>query len=344
VSINDRYARLLARRAPAEERVLQKSIEAYEDQAGTNTKYILGAITPVNAKRTQRLEEQGNRVENQLQVRLASAYPGVVFKRQGSVSNNTHIRYYSDVDVLVLIDKFYDLEPPQTPTVPYTGNPIEDLKTLRASCARELGVAFPAAEVDDSGSTCVSISGASLVCRVDVVPASWYNTVSYSGGGGSHTRGVMVFNRPEGKRKPNYPFLFNFRLHERDGGRNGVPRMLIRLLKTLKADSEEESSRLIEFSSFDICSLLYRMPDNYLQADIRMPLDIVRNVLFWIYAVLNQQDLVTSLKVIDDSRLIFDKTEKVGGLRRLQEDLLDLYSEAVKEQGGYTMLSEAHLR
>ncbi len=343
MALSDRYQRLLGRRAPAQDRALAKFSEAYEQTPGEATKYLLGAMRAVESGYTQRMAEQGDRVENQLATRLHELYPALIFRRQGSVSNDTHIRYYSDVDVLTIIDKFYTLEPPQKPLIPYAGVPIDDLLELRQYCVRELKIAFPTAKVNDEGSTCIAIEGGSLTCQVDVVPSNWFDTNDYANGNGDHTRGIMVLNKKEKTRTTNFPFLFNVRLNEHDVARMGAPRMLVRLLKSVKADHEEESSKEIYFSSFDICSLVYRMPDIYLQVNLYHPLDIIRNLLEWINRVTQVQALRDALMAIDDSRLIFNEPDKVLALKALHSDLKPIYDAAVVENGGYKILSEAHL-
>jgi hypothetical protein len=346
MSIDDRYERLLRRRAPSEIRTLAKFAEAYEQQPGKSTKYLLGAIAPVERKRTDALKGQGNRVEEQLTTRLKAPYPNLGFRRQGSVSNNTHIRYYSDVDVLVIIDKFHSLEHPQQPTNPYpqeTAN--QDLLDLRNAAAKELGLAFPAVKVDNSGTKSLALTGGSLICKVDVVPANWLNTNAFVRGEGDDTRGIEVLDKVEMKRVSNYPFLFNKRLEDHDARRSGLPRMLVRLLKTMKADHEEETPQdPIELSSFDLCSLVYRMPDQYLSSRIYQPLDVIRNLLLWIAHLRTDEVTRSSLMAIDDSRKLFDTATKAPGLAKLQADLQSIYEGAVKEQGGYQYITEAHLK
>jgi hypothetical protein len=307
-------------------------------------------LKPIDAKYTARLEEQGERVINQLTKRLALDYPLLEFRRQGSVSNKTHIRYYSDVDVLVIIDKYVTLtlEHPQKPAFPYTGNPIDDLTKLRADCVRELTGAFPKVEIDNSGSTCVSLSGGSLICKVDVVPSNWYDTNDYASSKLEHARGIQVFNREEKERKLNRPFLFNHRIDTNDKSRMGLTRMLIRLLKTVKADSEEEGNT-VDFSSFDICSIVYRMPDDLFKGasntplSIEKPLDVVRNLLMWLGTTLYEESIKTSVKVVDDSRLIYHSPEKAKGARILFDELHDIYTGAEKEQQGKGLFTKSHL-
>jgi len=338
-SISKRYQNLLNRRAPAADRLVVEFAEAYEKEPGEHTKYILGACRPVDSKYTQRLLDQGDRVENQLQKRISDRYPGIEFRRQGSVSNNTHIKYYSDIDVLTIIDRFVTIQHPQVPRIPYQGIPVDDLLVLRRNCVAELGDAFPKATVDDTGSTAISISGASLVCKVDVVPSNWFDTNAFAQSNLEHTRGIMVLNKDEMERKTNFPFLFNHLLNEFDSSRSGVPRMLIRLLKTIRADATDEGNK-IDFSSYDICSIVYRMPNALYTLNLKSPLDLFRNLLVWSERLISESALRDSLLVIDETRKIFDEGRKVTELRKLHAEAVELYNGAVQEHP-YSFITEA---
>ena len=341
MSISKRYSNLLYRRAPELDRTVESFSESFEQVTGEYTKYLIGAIKPVDKKYTDRLVEQGNRIENQLQKRMVDVYPGIEFRRQGSVSNLTHIRYFSDVDVLVIIDKFITLQPPQKPSNPYKGEPKDDLLELRQKCYHELNIAFPKVTIDNAGSTSLSLEGGSLVCKVDVVPSNWYDTNEYSETYLEHFRGIMVLNKDEMERKKNFPFLFNYRINEKDNECNGTVRMLIRLLKTLKADADEENK--VELSSFDICSIAYRIPNEYLNFQINEPLDIIKNFALWMQKIINDSELRKILKVVDDSRIIFDEDEKYNDFVKLFNDLVDLYNGA-KEENQMKLITEAHLK
>lgn len=338
-SISKRYDSLLRRRAPAEDRLFIKFAEAYEKESGEHTKYIIGACRPVDPKYTQRLSEQGDRVENQLKKRITDRYPAIEFRRQGSVSNNTHIRYYSDIDVLTIIDKFIELQHPQIPRYPYGGMPADDLLVLRKACLNELSDAFPKATIDDEGATSISISGASLACKVDVVPSNWLNTNSYASSNLEYTRGIMVLNKREMTRKQNYPFLFNQRLDELDNSKAGIPRMLIRLLKTIKADANDDGYQ-IDFSSFDICSIVYRMPATLYSFNLQTPLSIFRNLLLWLESIISDSALQESLLVVDESRKLFNDSTKISEFRKLHSEAIELYGGALQEHP-YTFVSEA---
>ena len=342
MSISNRYARLLARRAPAEDRQLYKFAETFEREPGESTRYILGAMKPVEKKYTARLKEQGDRVENQLTNRLRPDYSGIAFRRQGSVSNNTHIKFYSDVDVLTIIDKFETLERPQVPAIPYHGDPIDDLAVLRTDCVRELRAGFPAVTVDNSGPKAICLRGGSLTCEVDVVPSNWFNTNAYAASGGEHHRGIQVLDQESRERIKNFPFLYNHRIELQDASYSGIPRSLMRLLKTVRADAEEEGPE-VGCSSFDLCSLVYRMPAQYLMVPVNRPLEIVGKLLDWLKATMENDALRQTLNVVDDSRLIYRDGSTVSGVRRVHADLNQTYEDAKREVRGLALLSEAHI-
>jgi len=55
----------------------------------------------------------------------------VEFEYQGSVTNNTHIKAHSDIDLLALHAHFCTVQPPGKPTFLYQGDVLTDLKNLR---------------------------------------------------------------------------------------------------------------------------------------------------------------------------------------------------------------------
>lgn len=325
MNLEQRYQNLLRRRAPAEDRQVRAFAEAFEREEAISIRLLVGSLAPVNPRYTTMLIEQGNRVEEQLRRRIPEDHAGVAYRRQGSVSNNTHIRFSSDVDVLAIIGDFITLEPPQTANSPYQGNPNNDLLMLRSSCVRHLNDAYPAATVDNSGSTAVWLKGGSLRCDVDVVPSNWYDTVAYSNSHLERDRGVMVYNRERSERIKNYPFLFNYRIEQRDAGMGGLLRAQIRLLKTIASDLKIASEGE-PLSSFDICSVVYRMEPDQLHGIRTYPVRVANNLLLWLRSLESHQPLRGSLKVVDDSRLIFDKEAKLAGLIALRRGLEELVS------------------
>lgn len=65
--------------------------------------YIRIAMKGVEPEYTQKSKDAGERVKEHLSKELRD----VTFKYQGSVMTDTHIKGYSDIDLLTICEKFY---------------------------------------------------------------------------------------------------------------------------------------------------------------------------------------------------------------------------------------------
>lgn len=111
--------------------------------------------------------EEGNRVKTHLLEGLPNHGFRPDFEYQGSVPCNTHIKYHSDIDLLVIIDKFETFENANRITHRYLGNPIEDLINLRAACIKILKENYTVADIEKNSKS-ITISGGSLCRHIDV--------------------------------------------------------------------------------------------------------------------------------------------------------------------------------
>ena len=138
---------------------LPKLGKALPDTPSKAYQYLVGSMEPLDAKYTEIAYREAGRVTNQLGERLGRQGLAVDFEHQGSVTNDTHIKTYSDIDVLVCTKEFWYVQPPLVPSTPYQGNPVSHLVTLRSGCDAALRSAFPEATVDSTGSKSIRISG-----------------------------------------------------------------------------------------------------------------------------------------------------------------------------------------
>jgi hypothetical protein len=108
--------------------------EAYKRLTTEDTavRYAIGAMQPIDPAYTKNTIEERKRVEDQLANGYRSAGLGVSFDYQGSVTNDTHIRAHSDVDLLTVEERFYMIQSP--PSV-YDGDPVADLRQIRRNAA-----------------------------------------------------------------------------------------------------------------------------------------------------------------------------------------------------------------
>ncbi len=286
----------------------------------SSIRYAIGSMQPVDPRYTEITFEEGDRVKNQLINGLKAQGIGCEYKYQGSVTSDTHIKAHSDIDLLEVTEVFYFLEPPQIPKYPYTGNSKQVISTLKQTSQELLTDKFPAANVDGSNSKAITICGGSLCRKIDVVPAVWWDTVEYSQSLDLKHRGVKILDQKNDLWIDNKPFLHNDRINARDRMFNGALRKVIRLLKSLKYDSES-----VALSSYAIASLAYNMDDQLLATGMFQDLQLVSKTKVYLDKLSEDKVLRESIMVPNGLHKVFANGQAtVEGLNDLRTELDDL--------------------
>lgn len=307
---------------------------------GSAVRYTVASMARLDPRYTEITYEQGDRVKNQLEKAFASSNIGCDFEYQGSVTNDTHIKSYSDIDLLCITQLFTTLEHPQVPAYPYTGDPVKDLNEIRDTGADALRKAYPTAEVDDSGSKSVAISGGSLSRKIDIVPANWYDTNQWASTRAKRFRSIQVLDKKTGKRLKNSPFMHNYLIDVRDGNVAGGLRKVVRLMKSLRYDRGK-----ISLSSYDLTAIGYNMPERQLLTFPGGEIPLLSRLKEYLDFLGANPDFCVTLDVPDGSRKIFaDGHATFDGLNELQDEVDDLV-EAVRKnlQRSFAKLAEARL-
>jgi len=311
--------------------------ETYQKRSsGYHTRYALGAMQAVAASYTALSVAEAERVQAQIATRLDRDGLSCTFRLQGSVPGNIHIRGVSDVDFLVLEQRFHHYDATGVLALaghyrnPYLPSAVDTLLDLRHRLEAALKDAYPAAEVDCTGAKAIQLSGGSLRREVDVVPASWNDTAEYQRTQSDDFRGVNILDKPARQLIHNLPFLYLRRLRERDDETWGGLKKAIRLCKTLKADAISDGKK-VEISSYDIASALWNAAAGSLQAGIVKELSILAATTdYFVYLVANPAYAKT-LQTPDGSRRVFDTQVKLDAAAVLAQELLEL-SRAVSEE------------
>ncbi len=235
--------------------------------------YIRIAMKGVEPEYTQRSKDAGERVKEHLSKRLSD----VVFKYQGSVMTDTHIKGYSDIDLLTICDKFYTYDAPkikqilesveqknryrqtsiekmvkEVNTSSYQGNALQDLRKIRIDSESILEDVYDICDTTKPKS--IKIKNQSLNREVDVVIANWYDDVTSVINDKGEYRGIQVYNKEtHSKGNADFPFLSIKRINEKSADTIGRLKKMIRFLKNTKANSNQE----IDLSSFDINAVCY---------------------------------------------------------------------------------------
>lgn len=287
-------------------------------------RYVIETMTPIEKEYTDITFEEGDRIKNQLDKSLNAYNNQAEFRYQGSVTNDTHIRLYSDIDLLVIDKDFESVEPPGKVYFLYAGDPLVELKRIRTDCVATLKREFPAVTVDGSGGKCISLSGGSLRRKIDVVIANWWNTTDYQEQAIETFRGVKVFDATLHLRHENKPFWHNFLIDHRDKRLNGNLRKVCRFLKSVKYDAEP----ILGISSYDIVSIAWNMPDAHLTAEKGQELLLAVNARSYLSWLLNNEVLRNSLKVPNGMRPIFGEN---GASKAQLSELFAGVDEVIKE-------------
>lgn len=335
-----RLERLAERRIDPMVEKAQLLTEAYRRMEQSEAiRYAIGAMQPIDPEYTANTFSEGDRVKNQLATRLTAPRE---FRYQGSTSHDTHIKARSDIDLLVLRTDWIMLKLPLIPEAPYSGDIFQDMRDMRGEAETAVATAFPKAKVDTSGGKAIVVDGGSLRRTVDVVPAVWLDTEEYLRDGDETYRGVEVFDRGTSTFIPNYPFLFNARIEQKDRQTAGGMRKAARLMKSLKYDSEGR----LTMSSYNIVSIAWNMPKGTVAWVKPYELAIVEGC--WLYCQVLKEDPIqrASLDVPDGSRKVFggDAGATVAQLDQLTAELTTLRTDIAHENArSFTKLYEARV-
>lgn len=317
------------------ESVLSSQEEWEHRGRGDNaTRYVIGAMQPVEPQYTEVSLKTAKRIENQLEKRLSEHQ--LDFRLQGSVALDIHIKGFSDVDLLV-IDKqmlMYDRDGARKNLYTPTSKKEDDvILTLRNTARDELRKAFPEAYVDDENNKSLRITGGSLQREVDVVPAIWWDNSNYQLSQEESDRGVMILQREKRERIYNSPFVHIKRIESKCNRSSGGLRKSIRLLKTVKSDCQDEGTE-IGLNSYDITSIMYHADENNLRHHAYYELAVLVETHRWLNYLCSHPDEAKKLDVPNGTRKIFEDDASIKELVKLTSVVNNLVNEVMYEVTG----------
>lgn len=297
--------------------------------------YIRLAMKSVEPEYTKKSKEAGENVKTHLGQELTN----VEYKYQGSVMTNTHIKGHSDIDLLVISSKFYTydranvlhyiqdsqsrieapnairkLEEEANGSI-YQGNKYDDLRTLRLDSERILSEKY--VRCDKTHAKAIKIHNQNLHRDVDVVIANWYDDVQSIVNDKGIYRGVQVYDKnTQTVGDADYPFLSIESINNRSSNTNGRLKKMIRFLKNVKADSDQD----IKLSSFDINAICYDIPTSKYQNEDTLKLVLV--IYNQLKSIADNKPHSDSVKSVDGREYIFrGKQDKIDNLKKLLTEI-----------------------
>lgn len=299
-------------------------------------KYAIGAMAPVDEKSTMVSISEGQRVADSLIKSLAVKEINVTSKLQGSVALNVHIKGYSDVDMLIIYEDLVTVEIPEifpnrysAPSVPKSM--VDIIKDVRLHSENILPKNFPQANVDCAGNKAIKLSEGSLLRKVDIVPASWFDTRDYQQTGKASDRGIKIYHKSTHQLELNLPFKHIQLISDSDALFNGNLRSVIRLMKNMVADMPDYKQTAVKkLSSYDLASIAYHMKQElYLPYDMR--LGLVEKTRAYLYFLLTNHSFRDNISVPDLSRKIFTHQDQINALEILLLEFTSLAESIAKD-------------
>lgn len=334
----------LVRRSNPENIILEKAITDELSTVKYNDvlRYITLAMNGVEPAYTAKSKEAGEKVK----LHLKEVLSDVNYEYQGSVMTNTHIRGNSDIDLLVITDKFYSFDrfgiqsilndyskrlgysTPQIQKLETenTGGgyatALQDLRENRSKSETKLVGVYDICDVKHAKA--IKITNQNLKRDVDIVIANWYDDVnSVINNKQNGYRGIQVYNKElHSKGDPDYPFLSIQRINDKSSNTNGRLKKMIRFLKNVKADSNKN----IDLTSFDFNAICYDIEvSKYQSLNMYMLIPVIYQQL---YSLSTNSTLADNLKSVDGHEYIFrGKSQKKENLKSLMEEIQSIFTD-----------------
>ncbi len=296
----------------------------------------------VDPKYTKNTIAEGERVKNQILSKLDTT---VEFEFQGSVPLDVHILGVSDIDILVLLGSIFSIDPEgrKSRAGEYsqwtgTGNSLTHLIQLRKDLEILLTDAYPSVDVDISGDKAIGLSGGSLRRKVDVVPSHWYDSATYQQNLEKKHREVKILQKSKGETFTNRPFLHIENVNQRDIEANGNVKKIIRMLKNLKADSDQSDQ--IKTNSYEIAGLVYHFDLAAIRKPIWNELALVAATQGQLGRMIANKAWTMELQTPDGIRKIVDTEEKFSSLSTLLQEVKTLGLNLAQELSSTPYLNE----
>lgn len=315
-----------------------------------NTQRMLGAMLAIDAAETAASLAAATDLGNWLARALMAMGHPVECELQGSVPADTHIRDYSDVDLLVLSRLVTTSDPfALRNLLGWIGLPasadrsLQVLGRLRRALEAILSANYPAA-VDISGSKAVRLGADAQGRPTDVVPSHWHDTADYDRSGQRADRGVVIFDSRAQATIEGRPFRHLDLLAARDGLSEGGLKRAIRLCKHLKAEAAEEGVG-IGLSSFQITGVMYNLEPDALRVGAEPELASLAGAQAWLAHLVKSPATAGALSAPGTGRPLLPKTHDLAALEILSRRLTDLAEGVLEElDPDGTPLTAARLR
>ena len=338
----DRLQRVVAQRSDPDRKTRRGLAEGRSyTQHDKAASFVQLAMDSVDTSYTETSKAAGAAAQDHI-VRTGSNF---CYEFQGSVMTNTHIRGYSDIDLLVLLPQFYRydgnaltaarLNPSFAIThgtaaltrinevlnaAPFSGNSNQLASQARNLIETTMHQIY--SQCDTSGARSVKITNLHYHRDVDIVTCAWYEDLTSVISGRETQRGIQIYNKEKGTLDiVDYPFIKIERINTRGDETGDRLRRMIRFLKHCK-ESLASNSLL---TSFDLSSICYAIPKEHYH--LATDETIVRCLSIHLDNLCGDRNFRRNLLSVDGREHIFTDDTKLPSLVDLQAEVSAIYQD-----------------
>lgn len=221
-------------------------------------KYTLESMLEIDAAYAYKVYANSRKIHEKIAKELSKRGYDVDYRYQGALKTYTNIRLYGDVEIIVLKKNVSD-------------KPHLDMQSLAGELLDILTGDPNFKTLDYSDKTRIRITAMKPTCEIDVLPSIWVNSAEYVKTKNEIYRGIAEFDFRNKKVKKYLPFLNIARINARDQHTSGNFKSLARLLKTLRADSQDK----IDLKDSEINGILYALSKEQLHIDCKKILSLL---------------------------------------------------------------------
>jgi len=212
-------------------------------------KYTLESMLEIDPSYAYKVYAVSRRIHEKIAKELKKRGFHVDYRYQGELKTYSNILLYGGVEIIVIKKNITD-------------KPHKEIHTLAMELMDILQGDPSFKSLDYSDRTRIRITALKPTCEVDILPSVWVDSLEYKKTKNEIYRGIAEFDFKYKKIKKYLPFLNIARINAKDQKVEGNLKNISRLLKTLRADSEDK----IDLKDSEINAIVYNLSDSGLRA------------------------------------------------------------------------------
>ena len=278
---------------------------AFEGMSGVDSSY--------NAKLIKNFQSTQELLTSQLRERNIE----VDMRYQGAHNTDTHVELFTDLELMVILKS-------------YTGKPAKAVQTLASHIVDILTASNAYNLIDFSSKNRCYVETRVPTSHLSILPAIWLDSSEYKKTHLEINRGVCEYNFEKKTRRMYLPFLNMARLNSKDRKLGGSLKGMIRLLRSIQADSGHQDL----LTHDEIMGTLYNMSLRDLTVPKGFYLSLLPAVSRWLKKVGTDTEFRQKLLSPSKKEYVFgnkSKEESIVNLQKEVDTLIDDLQEALKE-------------